>query len=336
VPVVQDGGERGRVADPPGHGDRLLAQGGPAVKRRREHQRPRQPRQHPGPQHPVVAAERHQRLLQQPHLRLVDDQRGDLGAQAERGPGQRLGRADAPGQGGGALVAGTGGDDLAGRHLRLAEGQLQLAAARRVGRPQVQRLQRPLELGRRLTVRELLQGPPARQRRVQDRLALPAGGRGLPEVVGQLGQAWLQVGAEPLLDRLPGPPVQRGPAGGRQPLVQHLAQQRVGEPVAGDRARRPLHQARLDRPVEQGELRLGRHAGDGAEQVQAELLPQHGRRRQQVGAAGGQPVKAPPQDLPDALGDGGPILRDQEAGDLPDEQGVRNCSTVDHWLSSNM
>jgi len=48
-----------------------------------------------------------------------------------------------------------------------------------------------------------------------------------------------------------------------------------------------------------------------------------------VGAPGGEPVEAPPQDLPDALGDGGPVLHRQQAGDLPHEQRVAAGPPVD-------
>ena len=76
---------------------------------------------------------------------------------------------------------------------------------------------------------------------------LAAGGGG-HEMMGQLGQMRPRIGHIHRLQRLPHPPVQPDAAGGGQTLVQHLADQGMGEP--------PTTQPSRDRGDDPGRLGL--------------------------------------------------------------------------------
>jgi hypothetical protein len=237
VAVVQHGGERGRIAQAPGQLDGLLAQRQPALDLGREQQRLGQPGEHPCPQRAVGPAEGGERVLQQRDLDPVDDPGGELQPEAEAGPGEHLRRADPPGQLPGLLVGGAGGRHVAGGHPGLADGQQQLAALALAGPlGQVEGCQRAFEeVGGFLPGEQVQGASPGQGGRPHRPRHLAAGGRG-DEVVGQLGQVWPRVGRVEVFQRLPGTPVQADPAGGGQPLVEHLADQRMGEAPAAEPA----------------------------------------------------------------------------------------------------
>ena len=140
--------------------DGLAAQLGAALELLGEAQLHRQPGEQARPQRRVGLADRRQRLLDQPHDRLVDDAAGHLARLpvAERGERQQRRRAERARRVGGLAERAAGGDRVAGLGLGVAAREQQLAAALPVGAGLLERVQGDLVQPRRLLVGELLLG----------------------------------------------------------------------------------------------------------------------------------------------------------------------------------
>jgi hypothetical protein len=101
-------------------------------------------------------------------------------------------------------------------------------------------------------------GPLAGLAGIRQRLGGVAGRGGLGEVVGEFGHVGPGDGAVPALDGLPDPPVQVHPGRDGQPLVEHLADQGVGEAVPADRPCLLGHHVQGGRLGQPGQDALGR------------------------------------------------------------------------------
>ena len=217
-----------------------------------------------------------------------------------------------------------------------APAQQQLAADRLVG-VEAQGRQRPPVLGGRLLVGVQAHGPLAGPAGVGQRLGGLAGRRDLGEVVGELGDMGTQASAVLALDRLPDPPVQVGPDRDRQPLVEHLPDQGMGEAVAAGGAFLLQHHLQLDGFREPTQDAADRDLAGGPQQRQVERLAHDRGRRQHQDGVGGQRGQPPPDHRPDAPGQGhaqpARVLKGdvggQEADGLADEQRVALGRLVD-------
>ena len=139
------------------------------------------------------------------------------------------------------------------------------------------------------------------------------------------------------LDRLPDPPVQLHPGRDRQPLVQHLPDQGVGEAIPADGAVLLGDHVQCHRLRQPAEHALHRKLAGGPHQRQVELPAHHRRRRQHHHGVGGQWAQSPRDHRPHAPRQRHPkpagVLQGgvggQQPHGLPDEQRVAFGRLVD-------
>jgi hypothetical protein len=124
-------------------------------------------------------------------------------------------------------------------------------------------------------------------------------------VVGQLGQVRPRVGRVQVLQRLRGAPVQAHPAGGGQPLVEHLADQRMGEAPAAEAAGDLGDHPRRLRLLEQLEQAVAAQAAGRLQGAQLELAAEDGGGLQHPVAAVGEAAEPLGDHRPDTLREAG-------------------------------
>ncbi len=296
--VAQHGGQGGEVPHPPGHGDRLPAEGDPFGVRALVVYPVGEPAQGPGPRRTVGGAQTLQRLLQQcPALWVGADRRGQHAAVAEGGAGEQVGGVTATGGGGRLEETGVPGRVLPGPPVGVAQGEQQFGA--QPAAVAVQHVQRAAVVQHRAVEGGLRQGPVAGEPRVVDGPVGDGRVRGRPVVVGELG-----VGAGlAVLEGVPDPAVQPGGPGEAQVVPQEAADDRVREDVPGGLVVVLVHQTGLLRLVEEVEQAHLVDPGRGAEDVHVELVADHGGDVQRGGALPGQPAQPPAHQIPHGLGD---------------------------------
>ena len=213
------------------------------------------------------------------------------------------GRAERPSAVGGLAERPARLHHVAGLGLRVAARQQELAAACGVAARLPERGQRDLVVARRLLVRHLGGRLAGGALGVLDGLGGAARRRREAEVVRELGQRRLGAVRLQALERLADPQVQPRPPHPGQPVVERLADQRVGEAAAavhaGDLGDDVCADALLDHLVERVlVVRLER-----LEQLDAELAADHRRGRQHVARGVRQRRQPPLDDLADPLGE---------------------------------
>ena len=274
---VEAGGERARVAEPAREVDRLLGERQPAIRVARVVELEREPRQQPRAQRAVLVAERRERLLEQRQPRLVDAaEHRPLAGVAERRAAEQRRVAQHARRGGGGLERGPRRRLHAGAVLGGALREQQLGAHRILeGAGQLARAQRRAVVLRGLLPGELAVGAARGGEREVDRALGLLDRGGLREVVGELRQVRIEVGAAQARDRLADAAVQARPAQLRQPVVERRAHERVRERVAADAPGLAQH-ARLDALLQRADQRVLLERGDRLEHVVVELAPDHG------------------------------------------------------------
>ena len=146
---------------------------------------------------------------------------------------------------------------------------------------QLARPQRGAVVLRRLLPRQQAVGAPGGGEREVDRPLGLLDRRRLREVVGELRQVRVEVGAAQARDRLADAAVQPRPAQLREPVVERRAHERVREGVAADPARLAQH-ARLDALLERADQRVVLERRDRRQHVEVELAADHGRHLQRL------------------------------------------------------
>ena len=155
--------------------------------------------------------------------------------------------------------------------------------------------------------------------------------RRLREVVGQLRQVGIEVGAAQALDRLADASVQPRPAQLREPVVQGRAHERVREGVAADTPRLAQDPG-LDALLERADQRFLLERRDRMQHVVVELAADHRRHRERLARLRVEPPQAPRCHLAHAVRDARLGERDvglqcvvalaQVADDLLDEERI--------------
>ena len=328
--------ERRRIAHPTRHRDRLLAERIAALRRARGVEAHGEARHDPRAERAVPGVEGGERLLEERDLvRLVQPEDEARAAVRESRPREQLGRAE-PLRPLRRLADGLLRHlDVARPAPGLAEPEEEVDALGLVGRLiGGQQIERGLVLPRALLVGELGERAIGRAPRVRDRLAGVASVLGrLREVVGELRQVPLRLGAMEGLEDLADLAVETHPLRGPELLVERVAHERVREAVAPDRFGNLAHDARRDRLVEQLEQALGRHGRERLDRIEPEIAPERRGDGQNPVAVGRQAVETPPDHLAHALRDAdlparAPLrrleapLRHQEVDHLADEEGV--------------
>ena len=167
------------------------------------------------------------------------------------------------------------------RISRLAEREEQLAARPLVARVrQVERVERRLVEARGLLVGEERERAIAGAPGVAQALVEVAAGDG---VVRELGEVGSRLVAVERLERLDRQPVQPDAAGGREPLVERVADEDVGEAKTTAAAGNVGDDAGGHRLVEHVEQLVLRDAGQARERVERELAAEHRREHEQHG-----------------------------------------------------
>ena len=171
-----------------------------------------------------------ERLLERRHeLGLEQAGRERAERAAERGLREPLGIVEAAGVLGRGAQRAPRAVDVAGAHARLAESLRELPGARLVGRQRRGDVDRMLVQPRRLLVGELADRAQGGARRVVDGALGAALGRGLQEVVGDLGEVRLEIVAVGELERLGREAMQLRAARRAEALDERVANERVGE-----------------------------------------------------------------------------------------------------------
>ena len=173
-------------------------------------------------------------------------------------------------------------------------------ACRRVGREQIERLQREVVEARGLFERERRGGAFGGTHRVGDRAFGVRRGCRLRVVVREIGQRFLAGRREPL-DRLGDLAVQARAAGGGRLRVQRLADERVREGIAARDAGRLLHEASGERLVQDVEQAIFRKIGQRLKDRKVEFAAHDRREAEDAVARLTQARKPAADDLADAL-----------------------------------
>ena len=284
VARVQAGRERHRVAEPARERDRLGGEREPPVGIARVVELEREPGEQPRAQRRVLAAERPERLLQQPgdvllhapelrpaagvaERRAAEQRRVAERASAARGRGERRrGARPTPAR---SCDAPSASSSSQRRRSSSAPGQLA-------------RTQRGAVVPGRLLPGEQAVRAAARREREVDRALGPVDRRGEREVVRELAQVRVELGAAERDQRLAHAAVQARAAQRGQPVVERRAHQRVAERVAPDALGDLDQHAGGDRLLERGHELVPRQRADLLEHVEVELAPDHRRRREHL------------------------------------------------------
>ena len=207
IPAVERVRERRGIAEAPSHLDRLRTQRRPPLASRLVPQRAGEPGHQPGPQRARLLAQASERVFEERHDVAVaaGPRPHEPAAVAERGAGKQLGFADASGDAGCSEERFAPRLRVAGAHPRVAQRQQQLQA-RRLLADVFQREGsecHPVEADR-LLVRQLDQRMITRLAGVCDRTVNFATATSLEEMMRQLRQMRIGIGAVERLQRLTG------------------------------------------------------------------------------------------------------------------------------------
>jgi hypothetical protein len=200
-------------------------------------------------------------------------------AVAESGPRERLGQARPPRKiaGGQDHLLGIG--HAPGLGERVAACQQQVAARRGIdGRLRHERVERQPQETSGLLVGQQLERAVRGLAGVAQPFVVLAGGDRVLREVGEV-RPWALV--VELLERRDGKLVKPDAAGAREPVVERVADQHVGEAKAPGGIREIGHDARVDRLVEPFEQLVARDAPQPGEHVERELATEHGGEEQQ-------------------------------------------------------
>jgi hypothetical protein len=333
MPRVEGDRERLGVVEPPGHLDRLGAQAEPALVLGRRGDLDREARQHLRPERAVLLGQRRERVLKQAERRGADleareqERAAEPDDVAERRAREPLAVAEAARQVGGLLEARPRRPAVAGAPARVAEPEQHVGAT--LERHLTSRAEQPqgtLVVPARLLVGEQGRGPVPRANEVVDRRRDVAERRGQREVVGDLREVRIEVVAVEVLEDGADPAVEVEALGGREVLVERLADQLVDEPVLtwdGGVLRDDARVAGLVEHLEQpGDLEPARPL----EHAQVEVAADDGGQAERLDGVRAEVGHAPAQEGADLLRDPRvavpePVWADQ-ANDLAEEERI--------------